>query len=236
MSNPEDLIAGLLMIGWLLGIHVGMAGLFHKVGIPAWHAFIPILNGYQLCRTAGVHGGLMLAVFIPLANLAFVLYVGLRLSQRFGYPDWFGVALGFSGLGLLPVVAFCSREVTMDTRIGQNQRSLPTEAAAPDDVRSRRSAFVILLVLSMVQLVCLLCVPGLMIVGAMALGGVGTITPAMEFSILIAALLPVTVLGALVGQWIGYSTRRYKLAMSMSAVPLLNLLVFIASVPLVFGG
>ncbi|MEM8734792.1 MAG: DUF5684 domain-containing protein [Planctomycetota bacterium] len=232
MSNPEDLIAALLMLLWFVGLHVGMAAVFSNVQIPAWHAFVPFLNGYQLCRTAGVSGWWLLAIFIPLANLALVLYLGLRLSQRFGFADWFGVILGFSGLGLLPIIGFRAEAAFVEPAFNPAQPQHSNAPIAPAPLTSRRSTFIALLVLSMVQLVCLLCVPGLMIVGVMAFDSVQKLTPEMEFSIAIAAFIPLSILGALIGQWIWYSVKQYKLALGMTAVPILNVVALIASVVL----
>ena len=235
MDNPDDLIAGMLMLGWLIGTHFGMAAIFRKVDIPLWHAFVPILNGCQLCRVAGITAWWLLMIFVPLANLGFMLYLGIRLSQRFGYADWFGAALGFSGLGLLPVIGFSQRELIAEEQIEQTQLLTKADVIELDEQLARRSTFVALLVLTMLQLICLLCVPGAMIIGAMAFDSVNSITPAMELSIAIAACIPLSILGALIGQWISYSTRKYKLALSMSAVPVLNVIVFIGSVVVSFG-
>ncbi len=230
MQNPEDLIAGLMMLGWFVGVHIGMAGVFRKAGIPAWQAFIPFLNGYQICVAARISPLWMVAIFVPLVNLGFLLYLGIQLSRRFGYSEWFGVLLGFSGLGLLPIVAFSGRESLSKSETEQRLLLTTPDAIEADHVLVRRSTFGVLLVVSMLQLVCLLCVPGLMIVGAMAFDGANSITPAMELSIGLAALIPLSLLSALAAQWAFYAAKRYKLAISMTAMPVLNALALVCSV------
>lgn len=227
MENPEDLIAGLMMLGWFVGVHVGMAGVFRRAGIPSWQAMVPVLNGYHLCRIAGLSPLWMLAIFVPLVNLGFVLYLGIQLARRFGYGDWFGIVLGFSGLGLLPIVGFGTNRVQPPPIV---RPPVPGSAEEQHQV-AKSSAFAVLLVLTMLQLVCLLCVPGLMIIGVMAFDGANSITPPMEFSIGLAMLVPVSLLGALAGQWAFYAAKRYKLAIGMTAVPVLNVVALVCSVP-----
>lgn len=235
MQNPEDFVSGVMVLCWLIGAHVGMAGVFQKAGMPLWHAFVPFLNGYQLCRVAGISPTWLLAIFVPLLNLGFMLYLGIRLSRRFGYGDWFGVALGFSGFGLLPIVGFSNRAPQSDLDIERSLSLDTLDAVEADQRRTRRSAFVALLVLTMLQLVCLLCVPGLLIVGVMAFDGASSITGPMELSIGLAMLIPVSLLAALAAQWSLYAVKRYKLALGMTAIPILNVTALFCSVPLWLG-
>ena len=227
MENPEDLIAGLLMLGWFAGLHIGMAGVFRKVGLPVWHTFVPFFNGFQLCKVARISPLWLLAIFVPLLNFAFVLYLGIKLSHRFGYADWFGVVLGLSGLGLLPIIGFSKREALQFEE--ENEVSALVGLPENPEDQAKRSTRVALIVATTIQLFSLLCIPGFLVVGIMAFDGVSSLTPAMNFTIGVACLIPITILCALIGQWALYAAGQFKLAVGMSALPVLNGVALIAS-------
>lgn len=227
MQNPEELIASLLLLGWFISIHIGMAIVLRKVGRPAWFALVPGLNAYETCKAAGVSGLWVLAVFVPLMNFAACFYVSIKLAERFGASDWFGIALGLTGLGLLPVLAHARYEAREPTDAVDSEgvgatalSSVPSPPRLPRD--HRRGAFVGMLVLSMVYGLCLLCAPGLMIVGVMAFGGASQVTPAMEIVIGLTALVPISLLVAWAGGWVLYHKKQYGWALGLSGLPVLN--------------
>lgn len=253
MQNPEDVIAGLLLIAWFFAVHAGMAVVLKKVGRPMWFAVVPGLNMYEMCRAARVSGLWALAVFVPLANFGACFYVAIKLAERFGASDWFGIALGSTGFGALPLLAFIGHPATDHATVDHDLEFLPDESVDTLSKRiqhgsyppamnppqhsnaPRRAALVGMIVLSMTYGLCLLCVPGLMIVGVMAFDGVSQITPAMEMVIGLVALVPVSILAAWVGGWVLYYKEQYRWALGLSGLPLVNTVAAFAGFILAFG-
>lgn len=232
MRNPENIISGILVVAWALAVIVGTAGVLRKAGRPMWRALIPGLNAYELCKTAGVSGWWVLTIFVPGANIAACFYVAIRLAERFGASDHTGIALGVTGFGLLPLLAFGSSELINVPGKRLDQPTLRTTAGSKTVLTAggdqRRSAKVRMIVLSMVYGLCLICVPGLVIIGAMAFDGVSQITPPMEVLLALAALAPISLVVALIGGWVLYHRQQYRWAIGLSALPILNAVALIA--------
>lgn len=241
MQNPEDVVAGLLLIAWFIAVHVGMAVVFRKVGRPMWFALVPGLNMYEICKAARVSGLWALAIFVPLANFGACFYVAIKLAERFGASDWFGIALGCTGFGTLPLLALHRYSASEQADETETDLARPTTGSShpprrqPTAENHRRTAMVGMIVLTMVYCLCLLCVPGLMIVGVMAFGGVSQVTPAMEVVIGLAALVPVSLLVALSGGWIFYHKKKYGWALGLSGLPALNMAAALTGFVVVLG-
>ena len=89
---------GLIALGYLLYCFP-LALVFKKAGEAPWTAFIPILNIYVLCKTAGRPGWWVVLYFIPIVGFIVSIVVYFDLAQAFGHGAGFTV-----GLVLLPWV------------------------------------------------------------------------------------------------------------------------------------
>ena len=239
MEENTDFIAGALVIVWFVGAMAGSALVLRKVNRPTWRALIPGLNACEICWATGISAWWLLLIFVPLANFGVCLYIGLRLAERFGASDLIGLLIGGSGFGLLPLLGLSrfepqpesvatsieSHSTTDDAGVSPAAGArYATTASARDPNRAARVG---MLVLTCVYGLCLLCVPGAIVVGAMAFDGVNQVTRAMEVIVLIAAMFPLSLLAALFGGWICYLRNQYRLAYGLSALPVVNFLLFV---------
>jgi hypothetical protein len=88
---------GIFWIIWL-GIYAYMAItlqiIANKTGTPdAWMAWVPILNGYLMCKIAGKPGWWVLLFFIPFVNLVIGVMVWMRIAEARHKPAWLGVLM-----------------------------------------------------------------------------------------------------------------------------------------------
>lgn len=93
----------------------GMWKIFQKAGVPGWHAIIPILNVYDLCKIAlyktdadkkNVIIFTILCVFIPVV----IIYPYIKLAERFGKSAGFGVLTFFFSFVCIPILGFGKAE------------------------------------------------------------------------------------------------------------------------------
>ena len=236
MQANEDTQAIVLMLVWYAIVCCGMARIFRKAGRSQWRAFVPVVNAVDTCRIAGVSGWWLAAVFVPLLNLVAALYVGLKLTSRFGRSDMFGVALVLSGFTLLPVLGFGRSAYRAGPDAALPLSAAELQHAGPKEVSGQRESRIRMIVLSVVYGVALLCIPGLLIVGTMAFAGITSAQkPAAELSIAILALTPISLLIALIGGWFLHRQHHYRTAVSLVVLPLLNIAGAIAGFLMVVG-
>ena len=212
---------------------------------------LPIINAIEVCRLAGLSGWLVLSVLVPFANLFVPLYVALKLSQRFGTSDVFGVALGLTGFLLLPWLGFGPREIQSPS-VSVDSRAEPTssEATAPimplvaviqrdeetDEQLRRRESRTRMIVLSAAYGCGLLSLPGLLIVGMMAFGGATQDQVARAGAVAITTFaIPISLLVAMVGGWILHSRKKYTVATTLVLLPIANVVALVGSLVWVFA-
>ena len=122
------------------------------------------------------------------------------------------------------------------TKMCQNTRS-PVQAVSTQRVlplyetRSRQVCLVLMIVLTVSYVLSLICFPGLMVVGVMALGGAtpDQVEQAQVIFVFFLAL-PVSLLLALVGGWIFFAMKWYWTAPSMAILPILNIFAVAAAI------
>ena len=91
------------VLGAVLGL-VTIAGIwatFNKAGIAGWKSLIPIYKQVLLLQIANKPTWLLILFFVPLVNLAVVIWVSIDVAKRFGRGPGFGL-----GLGCLPFVFY----------------------------------------------------------------------------------------------------------------------------------
>ncbi len=244
MDVNEDVQAIVIMAIWYAIVCVGIAGVFRKAQRPLWKAFVPMENASELCRVAGVSGWWVAATFVPILNFVAALYVALQLAQRFGYSEVVGILLVFSGFTLLPIIGFGRALYQRTTPISLPSPDSGHLSAGAPEFRSvtwssgsaHRESRLRMTVLSCVYGLALLCVPGLLIVGTMAFGGItSSQKSAAELCLVALALTPVSLLIALVGGWLFHRRHQYRAAIALAILPVLNLIGFIAGFLLVVG-
>jgi len=244
MAINEDVQAIVIMSIWYAIVCVGISGVFRKAERPRLKAFVPVVNAIELCRVAGLSGWWVAAAFVPLLNFVAALYVACKLAQRFGHSEVIGILLVLSGFTLLPIIGFgralyppltSTSLPTLDS--GQSSAATAelhavkhSSAAAHQESRLRMT------VLSCVYGLALLCVPGLLVVGTMAFGGItSSQKSAAELSLAVLAITPISLLIALVGGWLFHRRHQYRAAVALAILPILNVIGFIAGFLLVVG-
>ena len=236
MALSDETLGGIFLGVWYLIVCVGIGICLHKANRQAWKGFVPIINAIELCRLAGLSGWLVLSCFVPIANLFVPIYVALKVAQRFGASDLVGIALGLSGFTLLPILGHNRWQYQSDERFSRSTAStnkfsdVNTVSAGQPPIRiesndERRASRIRMIVLTLFYSFSLLCIPGMMIIGAMAFGGA---TPAQVEQagpvVGLFCLTPLSLLIALVGGWILHAREEYRAATSLVALPLLNAL------------
>lgn len=59
----------------------------------AWMAWVPILNGYLMCKIAGKPGWWVVLFFIPFVNLVITVLVWMGIAEARHKPAWLGVLM-----------------------------------------------------------------------------------------------------------------------------------------------
>ena len=85
----------LILVFWVLSI-VAMWRIFEKAGRSGWLSIIPIVNTVVLLQISGYSGWTIFLLMIPFVNIIFAIFFSLRLAEKFGKSQVFGlVALFF---------------------------------------------------------------------------------------------------------------------------------------------
>ena len=250
----DDIVTGAVLIGGCIVFIAGLFGVFQKVGMPPWLAFIPLANLVGLCQAARVNPAWLLAIFVPGLNLAFAVYLGVRLADRFGLPSLFGAIMGATGFVLLPVIGFggsrCSDELALTESIfeatlaGKDREGSelkcdlrharsPAAASRPKQMSGLSQVTKAWLIAASV-LYCgaLLLSPGLLVIGAMAFDSGAPSGDEVGLWIVIGSVLlvPVTMVCAVSGSWFLYWFRYHRSALCVAALPVVNVAGFFVGV------
>ena len=247
--EPNDIATGVVLAVWGLGIVTGTAMLLKQRAEPVWSAFVPVVNFATLCRLAGVSGWWTAALVVPLLNLFAVLYVAVQLARRHRMSEGFGIALGLTGFGILPILAkrnpaiAARTDFSADPSKGFAPRAIAHGRTPPftgDVAGSQRAihdnphessqsrqhtARTFAVVFTVVHILSLLCLPGLMVIGAMAFDGANAQQIEQVEGLLALAVLsiPVALIAAMCLTWIFYHRKRYRLSLLVNALPALSL-------------
>ena len=99
--------------GWSLVIVVliiaGMWKVFKKAGIPGWHAIIPILNVYDLCRIS-MRDHIVLFTVLSIIFPIVLIVPCIKVAKSFGKSALFGVGLFLIGFICYPILGFGSAQ------------------------------------------------------------------------------------------------------------------------------
>src|SRR4030095_13505503 len=79
---------------------------FSKAGQPGWACIIPIYNIYIMTRIAGKPGWWVLMIFVPIANIVYMIWLTNMISKSFGKDEGFTVGMIFLGIVFWPILAF----------------------------------------------------------------------------------------------------------------------------------
>lgn len=88
---------------------VAMYFIFEKAGEQGWKAIIPLYNIYILFRIAWGNGWYFLFLFIPIANIFFIIIMYVKLAKSFGRGGGFACGLIFLTLIFECILAFDSK-------------------------------------------------------------------------------------------------------------------------------
>ncbi|MDZ4822654.1 MAG: DUF5684 domain-containing protein [Flavobacteriales bacterium] len=98
-----------VIIIWLAVLVLYVAAwwkIFEKAGQPGWAAIIPIYNYYIITRIIGKPGWWVVMMFLPLANIIFLIWALNLLSKSFGKDEAFTVGLVLLGIVFVPILGF----------------------------------------------------------------------------------------------------------------------------------
>lgn len=117
MSDAQavGLFGGLFLIVWLFIIVLCAFmmfctyKLFQKAGYAGWKALIPFYNTYIMTQMSVGNGLLFLLMFVPIVNVVFGFYLGIKFTNAFGVGVLGFIAYLFAPLIMLPIMAFSSK-------------------------------------------------------------------------------------------------------------------------------
>lgn len=66
----------------------------------SWMAWVPILNLYLMCKTAGKSGLWIIFLLIPFVNIIGIVLIWAAIAERLGKPAWWGLLM------LVPIANF----------------------------------------------------------------------------------------------------------------------------------
>lgn len=64
---------------------IGMWKLFEKADEPGWASIIPIYNTWVMAKIGGINPIMILLLLVPLVNAIFLLYLGYKFVESFGF-------------------------------------------------------------------------------------------------------------------------------------------------------
>ena len=103
---------GLFIISFAV-IMLGIAsqwGIYSKAGKPGWACLVPIYNRIVLLEIVGKPWWWLLLMFIPLVNIAIIVYVYYLLAKSFGKSEVFTIGLLLLSPIFFPILAFGDAE------------------------------------------------------------------------------------------------------------------------------
>ncbi len=102
----KALAGGLLMVFVLVGIafyiyySLCMYLIAKKLNVAeAWMSWIPLLNLWPMCSSAGKPCWWSILLFIPLVNIIVIVYLWMCIAENLGRNKWLGLLI------LVPVVS-----------------------------------------------------------------------------------------------------------------------------------
>lgn len=98
------MIIGLLLVALMI---VSFWIIFNKAGQPGWAVLIPFYNIYVMLLIAKKPWWwLLLILFVPIANIIFLIMMYHAISLNFGKGAGFTVGMIFLGFIFFPILAF----------------------------------------------------------------------------------------------------------------------------------
>src|SRR6266496_2405011 len=85
---------------------VGMWKAFTKAGKPGWAAIVPIYNTIVMCEIAGAPLWWVIMLFVPLANIVFMVMLTYYFVKSYGKDTGFAVLTIFFPAIMYPVLGF----------------------------------------------------------------------------------------------------------------------------------
>ncbi|WP_276483141.1 S26 family signal peptidase [Paraflavitalea pollutisoli] len=90
---------------------VGLYKMFQKAGIPAWKAFVPFLNTWEMVRVSGIKQHWFFWQFIPVVGWFISLWILVEFVKLFNkFRFWQHAATVLVGFAYLPIVGFDEKE------------------------------------------------------------------------------------------------------------------------------
>jgi len=83
---------------------------FSKAGQPGWACIIPIYSTYIMTKIGGKPGWWVLMMFVPIANIVYMIWLTNMVSKSFGKDEGFTVGMIFLGIVFWPILAFGSAQ------------------------------------------------------------------------------------------------------------------------------
>ena len=100
MNNPIIELAALIVMA------VSAWKVFTMAGRPGWAVLIPIYNFYVLLDIADQPSWYIFLLFVPIVNIAVLIFAMIAFAGKFGRGVGFGLGLTFLPFIFLPILAF----------------------------------------------------------------------------------------------------------------------------------
>jgi Family of unknown function (DUF5684) len=113
--------------------------LFKRAGLPAWRAFVPILNFATLLELAGQSALLMLLYFVPVINLIAFFFWCRGLARAFGQSPGYAAGLALASPIFFPKLAFGPATYVAPTASKDSPASAEATEAAPQPAEPAKS-------------------------------------------------------------------------------------------------
>lgn len=112
MSTFAGFIGGMVMSFWLIFLVltviylIGLWKVFAKAGYAGWESLIGGHNLFVQFVMSGIKGYWMFLLFIPLVNLAIIMWKDIELAKSFGRSVGFGIGMFFLPYIFIPILGF----------------------------------------------------------------------------------------------------------------------------------
>ena len=78
---------------FIIATIIGLWKFFEKMGYKGWEGLIPVYNLVVALDQAEIHRAYVFLFFIPIIQIAMLIYLGINLSKKFGKNELWGILI-----------------------------------------------------------------------------------------------------------------------------------------------
>jgi hypothetical protein len=118
--SPDNYLQLLLggILAALLFISLSLHSVFRKLGISAWKAWIPLVNGWTFFRAAGMSGAWVFGLIVPILGSVIFFIAVNRISTKLGFDgiNMVILAVFFPAFWLLTIAVSHNRILSLNNK------------------------------------------------------------------------------------------------------------------------